>query len=82
MADPLNLDAIRDHYRRADTDMGAAMTVSTHIPHLVAEVEALRAKLARIDSLYEARCAATVNKWTEGEEMFLADLSMVLNDEN
>lgn len=45
------------------------------------EIKRLQTKLDRIEALYKSRCKATVHDFTEGEEMFLADLSMILHDE-
>jgi hypothetical protein len=37
-------------------------------------------KLTAIRALYEKRCAETVVMESEGEEMFLVDLSIILDD--
>jgi len=39
-------------------------------------------KLDKIKDLYHQRCAATVDNYTGGEEMFLADLNMILEGED
>lgn len=39
-------------------------------------------KLSKIRVLYDARCEATTNHCTDGEEMFLADLGAILNGED
>lgn len=39
-------------------------------------------KLQKIHALYTKRCEETVDDYTDGEEMFLADLSMILEGED
>lgn len=52
------------------------------IGSLRSRYEAQRVKLQKIAHLYEKRCEATVNDFTEDEELFLANISMVLNGED
>lgn len=39
-------------------------------------------KLDKIYALYTKRCEETVTEFTDGEEIFLADLSMILEGED
>lgn len=45
------------------------------------EIKRLQSKLDAIHAIYKRRCKATIDNFTEGEEMFLSDLSMILSDE-
>lgn len=44
------------------------------------ELEAAEAKLERIRTLYKERMWATVDKSSDGEEIFLSDLADILDD--
>lgn len=52
------------------------------IESLRARYEVQRAKLHKLRLLYEKRREATVNDFTDDEEMFLADISIVLEGED
>lgn len=52
------------------------------IDSLRARYEVQRAKLQKLRLLYEKRREATVNDFTDDEEMFLADISIVLEGED
>lgn len=69
---------IRDKFY-ANTIAACSKEMCDLVDKTRAERDALAEKIERIRALYAERCAETVNDFTEGEELFLADISEALN---
>ena len=73
IADELGVE--RDDVLRALVLAAPLLTAAADAP----QRDALAARVAAVRSLYEKRCAETIHAFTDGEELFLADLRTVLD---